>query len=238
MAKLWRDKRQLGGRFFFSPNIAFNQDIKYFCRTIAYDIAANHAQLAIDIQSTLSTSPEATMDFPTQLVRLVIQPLRKLRKGDDLDPRVVRDSHARKPGQVYVPVFLVIDALDNCEYGARQKLLNALLRELPNEPYIKVFLTSRPYPDIADALGNRSLVKCEQLLDINNPSSKDIAHYVHTRLTIKLVSRIDNESFIIQLDYSYGRPRFAERLNEPKPENIYWTTFCIFKLQIRWTLST
>ncbi|CCA70457.1 related to G-protein beta WD-40 repeats containing protein, putative-Talaromyces stipitatus [Serendipita indica DSM 11827] len=186
MAKLWRDKRQLGGRFFFSPNIAFNQDIKYFCRTIAYDIAANHAQLAIDIQSTLSTSPEATMDFPTQLVRLVIQPLRKLRKGDDLDPRVVRDSHARKPGQVYVPVFLVIDALDNCEYGARQKLLNALLRELPNEPYIKVFLTSRPYPDIADALGNRSLVKCEQLLDINNPSSKDIAHYVHTRLDHKI----------------------------------------------------
>ncbi|CCA71732.1 hypothetical protein PIIN_05667 [Serendipita indica DSM 11827] len=180
MARYWQGQSRLGGRFFFSPNVARNQEIRHFCRTVAADIQLNHPQLASTIESVLNLDPEASMEFSVQFIQLILDPLRRLKHVAGL--------------------FLVIDALDNCEPKSRQRLLNVILKELPKAPHVKVLLTSRPLTDIRDRLQLPDFVHDAHLLDINNPSHDDIALYVHAKLNRQL--NIQERERIIQ--YSGG----------------------------------
>ncbi|CCA76240.1 related to S. pombe trp-asp repeat containing protein, partial [Serendipita indica DSM 11827] len=166
IAKEWQGQGRLGGRFFFNPNVALDQDIRHFCRIVAYDIVSNHPQLATSINLILIASPEDTMDFAMQFVRLILDPLQSLSSTTS--------------------IFLVIDALDNCEFKSRQRLLNVVLKELRTAPRIKLLLTSRPIPDIGDRLSDPVYICEGHLLDINNRSHEDIARYVRANLDQQL----------------------------------------------------
>ncbi|CCA73230.1 hypothetical protein PIIN_07185 [Serendipita indica DSM 11827] len=139
IAREWQDQGRLGGRFFFNPKVALDQDIRHFCRMVAYDIVSNHPQLATSINSILIASLEDTMDFAMQFIRLILDPLRSL--------------------SATTGIFLVIDALDNCEFKSIQRLLNVIIKELPNAPRIRLLLTSRPMPGISDRLSDPGYIK-------------------------------------------------------------------------------
>ncbi|CCA75212.1 related to WD-repeat protein, putative-Talaromyces stipitatus [Serendipita indica DSM 11827] len=200
MANEWIRERRLAGRFFFSPNIELNKRIKYFCRTVAADVACQFPELRRHIEDVLSELPsmESRMDFTVQLSQAILEPIKQ--RGDD------------------IAVFLVIDALDNCDIDDRGYLLKALLTKLPEIHHLKILLTSRPIQDIADILDQSTLV-CGQgvhLLDINNPPNDDIAIYVHSKLQ---VYSIEDRQRVI--DHAKGL-------------FIWAATFCRTLLQTRW----
>ncbi|CCA73242.1 hypothetical protein PIIN_07197 [Serendipita indica DSM 11827] len=120
------------------------------------------------------------MDFAMQFVRLILDPLQSLSSTTS--------------------IFLVIDALDNCEFKSRQRLLNVVLKELRTAPRIKLLLTSRPIPDIGDRLSDPVYICEGHLLDINNRSHEDIARYVRANLDQQL--DIKEQERIVQ--YSDG----------------------------------
>ncbi|KAG8827555.1 hypothetical protein FRC19_002248 [Serendipita sp. 401] len=167
LAKEWLTHGHLAGRFFFSPNSATTQTTKEFCRAVAEDIAVNQPMLATMIEDAVKVTPlDRRAWFDVQLRQLVIEPLQKL-KSDGC-------------------VFLVVDALDNCiAMEERMELLEGLLRYLPSIRHLRIFLTSRPLQDIADALVGSPFIHGSdiQLLNVNSSYHHDINIYVEKRLT-------------------------------------------------------
>ena len=166
IAAEWEQSGRLAGRFFFSPNIALNKRIKYFCRTVAADIACRFPEMRRYIEDKLIESPpmESRMDFALQLGQTVFEPLAQRKKPET--------------------VILVIDALDNCDVDDREYLVKTLLTQVPTIDRLKLLITSRPFQDLMDHL-DRSVLVCGQgvqLLDANNPPQDDIAIYVHSKL--------------------------------------------------------
>ncbi|KAG8832838.1 hypothetical protein FRC17_000542 [Serendipita sp. 399] len=166
MAREWSLTNRLAGRFFFSPNSRTTQTTKEFCRLVAEDVARNQPSVADLIQDAMKAmSSERNVWFDVQLQRLIIEPIMKL-EGDR-------------------NVFLVVDALDNCELSEeRSALLNAIIRHLPSAPRLKILLTSRPIQDIVDILSISSLVHGSdiQLLNIRDSHHPDVALFVERKL--------------------------------------------------------
>ncbi|CAG7848302.1 SubName: Full=Related to WD-repeat protein, putative-Talaromyces stipitatus {ECO:0000313/EMBL:CCA73413.1} [Serendipita indica DSM 11827] len=166
IAAEWEREGRLAGRFFFSPNIALNKRIKYFCRTVAADIACHFPDLKEQIETKLKESPsmESRMDFALQFRQTIIEPLAR-----------------RKTKETAI---LVIDALDNCDLDDRAYFLKTILFQLPMVPRLRILITSREIQDIVDVMNSSSLVCGQgiQLLNVNNPPQDDIAMYVHSKL--------------------------------------------------------
>ncbi|KAG8832837.1 hypothetical protein FRC17_000541 [Serendipita sp. 399] len=166
MASRWSLNNRLAGRFFFSPNARTTRTTRDFCRIVAEDIARNQPLVADFIQNAIKTvSSEQNIWFDVQLQRLIIEPIRQ-HEGDG-------------------KVFLVVDALDNCELTEeRSALLNAIIRHLPSAPRLKILLTSRPIQDIVDILSISSLVHGSdiQLLNIRDSHHPDVTLFVERKL--------------------------------------------------------
>ncbi|CCA70458.1 related to WD-repeat protein, putative-Talaromyces stipitatus [Serendipita indica DSM 11827] len=163
MVKEWQSRNQLAGRFFFTPNVVPNRGIHYFCRAIAKDIAFHFDNIANRVEAAILSSQENSSSFHVQFERLVLEPLREVGRR---------------------PVFLVVDALDNCEYYDRQSLLKTMLATLSSVPHLRVLLTSRPLQDIVDTLHGSPMICGDdvQLLDVDNIPYEDIRLYVDARL--------------------------------------------------------
>ncbi|PVF93395.1 WD40 repeat-like protein [Serendipita vermifera] len=163
MTSEWIKNKQLAGRFFFTPNSSATSLLDLFCITLAKDMVVNLNQIAPVIRIAIQNTPIAHFGFSEQFLRLVVEPL----------------EHLSSPH----PVVFVIDAVDHCGAEGRVKLLEVLPLHLPRVPHVKVFLTSRPYTDIADIMVNSNLVYGgTQLLDVNDASFEDIKIYVHKKL--------------------------------------------------------
>ena len=76
------------------------------------------------------------------------------------------------------PIFICIDALDECMAGYRIKLLNSLNKVLQRSPGTRVFLTGRPQ---VQAEVEKRLTGRVNALHIT-PRSHDIISYLHSRL--------------------------------------------------------
>ncbi|KAG8840997.1 hypothetical protein FRB91_005454 [Serendipita sp. 411] len=166
MAKEWQLEDHLAGRFFFSPNARVTERTEEFCLAIAEDIRFNQYTLWDKIdQAIQKKSPEHRFHFDIQLQQLVIEPLQSL--------------------QTTHPIYLVIDALDNCaDREQREVLLETFIRHLPSIRHLKVLLTSRPLQDISNVLKGSSLVYDlgNHLLDSGSMVGSDIALYVNREL--------------------------------------------------------
>ncbi|KAG8809978.1 hypothetical protein FRC17_003147 [Serendipita sp. 399] len=181
LAKEWRRGQSLAGCFFFSPNNVNTKSTDAFCTIVARNIAANQQVIGNMVWKAIQDYPPDHYSFEEQLEQLIIQPL----------------SHLR-PTQT---IYLVIDALDNCEVKEqREQLLKLLIRFIPSVKFLKLLLTSRPLLDISDHLAKCPLVDGTsiQLFDPQQPAHDDIAIYVKTTLgTISTISE-ENKSSIVE----------------------------------------
>jgi hypothetical protein len=175
MAQEWKREHRLAGRFFFTPNSRAGSGISEFCLTIARDMFILMEPIRASLRSAILETPSSHFGFQEKLEKLVIQPLAEY------------DSN----------VFIVIDAVDNCDFEGRQKLLETLLAMLPKAPKVKVLLTSRPIPDIEKGLHAPTLVE-SCAMDLQQASKKDIRRYVEKEL--KDFSVDDREMVIARSD--------------------------------------
>jgi hypothetical protein len=118
------------------------------------------------------------------------------------------------------PIVIVIDALDECgNPTARKRLLSILgtrLSELPGN--FRFIVTSRPEPDIVDALQNHN-VMCKHMHNIDFSSTKhDISVFIHSELAGKVHTSLDSH-----------QPDWCELLVEKSEGLFQWAiTACLF----------
>jgi hypothetical protein len=170
VAQTWIQEERLAGRFFFTPNtkrLGGMNIIDILCTTLAKDMAELQPSLKSAVEAAIQSTSPTHFDLESQFDRMIIAPLKT----------------------VATPLFLIIDALDNCEEdegnNTRGKLIEIILRLLPTAPNVRLFLTSRPLPDIASYLEHSPLVHGQdvQLLDIHHTGKlDDIRVYVSKRL--------------------------------------------------------
>jgi hypothetical protein len=164
MADEWITAKRLAARFFFSPNSSATSVINHFCVTLAKDLAVQIPSLRPSIHTIIQESPISHFGFKQQFERLFFEPLQKVASSS--------------------PLFLVVDALDNCDLEGRTMLLEYLMTRLPSVSNFKVLLTSQPLSDIDNVLSGSSMVHGRdiQLLRMDDTASKDIEIYVNKRL--------------------------------------------------------
>lgn len=78
--------------------------------------------------------------------------------SDDRAPRLTElEDHFEKTIGCFDQVFLVIDAMDECKKDYRKSLLVYIVRIFQSSPRkLKLFVTSRPEPDIKEAFGSET----------------------------------------------------------------------------------
>ncbi|PVG00373.1 hypothetical protein CPB86DRAFT_222868, partial [Serendipita vermifera] len=153
LAREWKHRKQLAGRFFFSRAAEESRTSKYFFSTLAQQGLSHlgpEMQTAIvngirDLRDPVSAS------LDDQCAKLFIRPLTFISTA----------------------VILVLDALDECEPDTFVRLFRVLLPLLPNIPHLKLFLTSRPEAHIVESLQNVQV--CRLSLRGNPEAKKDDA---------------------------------------------------------------
>jgi hypothetical protein len=185
MSDEWRRDGRLGGCFFFNKNQPEAANTKLFSETIAAQLSATRTQhprirLSI-IEAIKSLDPTPSIyPFKERLEKLVMEQLK------DLD------------------LVLVVDALDECNERDRAILLKHLLSFISQGMKVKVFITSRPEPDIVTFLGPYQ-AHTDSLHDpILKSNQKDISIFVENGLgDLVLASILEREDVV----------RLASRVN-------------------------
>ncbi|KAF3184876.1 hypothetical protein TWF225_005787 [Orbilia oligospora] len=146
IAKELSGKRRLAGSFFFRRGEKDRGDASKFFTTLASQLAHHIHGLTPSIQNAIKENPGiAATGNREQFEKLIFQPLSKLNhsSSDRQDPHT-QSGHSSSS---VTKAVLVIDALDECDREADQRLVISLLARL-NEMRpvidIRVFLTSRP----------------------------------------------------------------------------------------------
>lgn len=128
---------ELGASFFCSRLLPECRDVKLIIPTIAYQLARFSRPFRSALSNILERHPDIrTKSLSKQLQRLVVEPLREVTQA--------------------LPTHLVVvmDALDECgDSRGIGQLLEMLARDERELP-IKVFVSSRPEPQIRNKIGN------------------------------------------------------------------------------------
>jgi hypothetical protein len=136
LAREWKSSGCLVGRFFFSREAEQSRTSRLFYSTIAQQGISN---LGSDLQSLvalgipkLKSPVSATLE--EQYTAMFVNPLRAMGRT----------------------AIIVIDALDECDPTPRKQLIRLILSSLPELPYLRLFITSRPetYTELSKALPN------------------------------------------------------------------------------------
>ncbi|PVG00371.1 hypothetical protein CPB86DRAFT_729488, partial [Serendipita vermifera] len=161
VAEKWRQQGCLAGQFFFSRDAEETRTPKLFFTTIAQQ---GLARLGPNIQ------------------RRVAHGIRKL-----FNP-VVANLYEQCLAMFVEPIqatqaslYLVLDALDECEPHACHSLFQILLPHLSSIPHLKLFLTSRPETHIREVLESSSH-RTISLRSDEVVNSKDVEFYMQQRL--------------------------------------------------------
>ncbi|PVG01715.1 hypothetical protein CPB86DRAFT_56481 [Serendipita vermifera] len=168
MSKEWKEHNLLAGEFFFSISDAEISGTRNFCSAIARDMHAYcpHLRLAIERASTEDTTV-STRRFEEQFEKLILKPLRSNRQ----------------------PLIIVIDAVDECGIKERKALLEALVANIQSFPTLKMFITSRPEPDISVVIAASAIVHSMEFRLHGAEYSynvEDISRYIHHHLSDSL----------------------------------------------------
>ncbi|KAF8337329.1 uncharacterized protein EI90DRAFT_2637848 [Cantharellus anzutake] len=131
---------------------------------MARSLAKRDPTCCASIISTLRNDPTlVTASFPVQFEKLVAGPLRRRAFGD--------------------PVVVIIDALDECEPEALERLADILRNEVPKLPCnLKFFVTSRPAYLVNRLLSSNFPIDRFGIDILDNPNKQDCSVYVRTQL--------------------------------------------------------
>ncbi|KAF3922249.1 hypothetical protein ABW20_dc0102384 [Dactylellina cionopaga] len=132
VARILRDKGQLGASFFFKRGNAYRGDPSRFFSTLAAELRLFMPQIGPDLSEAVGLDPNiARRALREQFEKLILGPLSRI-------------DHLNIPLTNAVTV-IVIDALDECEGEDAVKLILELLMKLQNlDLRIRIFITSRP----------------------------------------------------------------------------------------------
>ncbi|KIK42463.1 hypothetical protein CY34DRAFT_804888 [Suillus luteus UH-Slu-Lm8-n1] len=170
IANITRDLGRLGAFVFFNRRMAARNDPAAVVRTLAFQLGEFDHRLGAAISTVIKSTPSIRQSpLRQQFHKLLVQPL--------------SESELAVWSQEG-PVFVVIDALEECGHvGDREDLLNVLaLESMKLPPTFRIVVTSRTELDIQEALEARKNI-CSTPIDINSPANdKDIHLYLCDRL--------------------------------------------------------
>ncbi|KAF7967813.1 hypothetical protein HWV62_32971 [Athelia sp. TMB] len=165
VAEYFRELQRRGAFLFFDRNSKEESDPKRVISTLAYQVAEHN----VDIRAAVSAAIEAdrqvvSAPFASQFSSLLFEPLSK--------------ASALIEG----PIVVVLDALDECGDASSRRILLDILTslkfaKLPRQ--IRFLITSRPEPDIEDALDS-----CDHVhgVDLFMASPADLRLYIKSEL--------------------------------------------------------
>ncbi|CAG7853320.1 SubName: Full=Related to NACHT/WD40 domain-containing protein-Laccaria bicolor {ECO:0000313/EMBL:CCA73460.1} [Serendipita indica DSM 11827] len=164
-------------RFFFSKNARSTSETDIVCTTLANDLGSKDNAIRKHVQSAFVKDKQLdARPLSYQFSKLVEASIRLTSKR----------------------VVLVIDAVDECRADMRRDLLNLIVEKLPTLPNVRIFLTSRPEPDIMALLQGKAIVRNMhyELQGSENPSNvDDIKLYVEKYFT-GLLTRSERQQLI------------------------------------------
>ena len=124
-------------------------------------------------------------DFPSPLVELYEEFRKQDRKPQLQDLKLTLLNVC----QTFDQVFIAVDALDECDEGTRQKHTLPFLGTLQKNPRIRLFVTSRPFPeDIRKALNLAPQITVQA-------SDADLRKYLRRRIEDSANADIIDEDF-------------------------------------------
>jgi hypothetical protein len=168
---------RLGSCYCFDRNQMAAQRDKNIFTTIARDLADRDKQMRRELANAIhqDTSLKHTTDIQQQWKELIMKPAQTFSET------------------MAGPIVIVIDALDESGMAAsRQHLLRILAGKLDDDeslitklpPHIRILLTSRPLPDITNALNGVEHVQSKSMSNIPSAlSQRDIFRYVFHKLS-------------------------------------------------------
>ncbi|KIM22392.1 hypothetical protein M408DRAFT_290984 [Serendipita vermifera MAFF 305830] len=161
MADEWKAENRLVARFFFSRDTAETMSTKSFCSTVANAFAARNPTFEASMKRYMKIPDWQLLPLEEQFEGLVTGPLRKCQQ----------------------PAILMIDALDECgkEHGVRRTLLETLCSQFHSVPSLRIFVTSRPEPDIKGWVMQEMRVRYTNFVQLEGGSG-DVEIYIRSRL--------------------------------------------------------
>jgi len=168
---------RLGSCYCFDRNQMAEQRDKKIFTTIARDLADRDKQMRRELANAIhqDTSLKHTTDILQQWKELIMKPAKKFSET------------------MAGPIVIMIDALDESGVAAsRQHLLRILAGKLDDDeslitklpPHIRILVTSRPLPDITNALIDVEHVQSKSMFSIPPAlSRRDILRYVSRELS-------------------------------------------------------
>jgi hypothetical protein len=167
------DQYALAGSFFCKYDTEQLRDPFNVLPSLAYGLAVAHKPFADFLIQALEGDPEAAKgQISTQFKKLFKDPLSKMGAVKDLIPDT--------------PYVFVVDAMDECgNVQDRTALLECLCEMTQLAPWLKVFITSRPLPDIQQVFrkaANKKIAHTDYELSLVD-AEKDIIRYTQHHLS-------------------------------------------------------
>ncbi|EKM59080.1 uncharacterized protein PHACADRAFT_205257 [Phanerochaete carnosa HHB-10118-sp] len=166
----WCWKRNyLGASFFCSRDNRECSDIQMIFPTIAYQLGQFFPEFRKKTAEVLKQDPDIQTSLVShQLKKLIVDPLQALLPN-------------------FPPCAVVIDALDECKDDETTSLIiRALSQHLPELAPLKIFLTSRPIPNITHGFHSTGLLDVTQRIVLHevpsNITDRDIEIFLQERL--------------------------------------------------------
>jgi len=208
VAQTFKENGQLGASFFFKKGEADRGNARRFISTITKQLIAHNQQLASGVLKAIEMDPDISeKSLRDQFDMLILQPLQALEVDQTAS------------------MVIVIDALDECEYGNE---IRTILGLLPNLQYLtsirlKVFLTSRP--ELPVQLGFKKVDNHQHLVLHELPQpviEHDIRLYLKDRL-----SKIKDDNDTLPSNWP-GSDRIEKLVGMSIPLFIFAATVCRF----------
>ncbi|KAJ7174711.1 hypothetical protein C8R46DRAFT_990796 [Mycena filopes] len=164
MATVFESLGQLGSFVFFRRDVEGLSDAFGIIRTMAYQLAHHHEDIAEGVRSAVQKqSLIADMPMDLQFQRLLVEPL----TGLDINQRII----------------IIVDALDEARNNKNMEdLLSLLSRGFTQLPdFVRILITSRRYPGIQRTLEN---IPNLRIFDLNEADSveDDIRTYIWAQM--------------------------------------------------------
>ncbi|KAH8119573.1 hypothetical protein DFH11DRAFT_453991, partial [Phellopilus nigrolimitatus] len=166
----------LAGCFFFKRDIPEHRNPQSLFPSLTYSLAILFKPFRDAIFQVLQTDPAiAGKAVSLQFEALFRGPISKCSQSSPLKP-----------------IIMVIDALDECGDAQDRSMIASYLTQLANlAPWLKVFVSSRPYHELQDSF-NMTSHPWVHKLDLNNVDARqDI--YTFTELQIKAILEPDSK---------------------------------------------
>ncbi|KAF7985609.1 hypothetical protein HWV62_3921 [Athelia sp. TMB] len=191
IAEYFRERHRRGAFLFFDRNTPIESDPSRVISTLAYQLAEHNEAIGATISAAIGEDRQPlSAPLASQFTSLLSQPLSKI------------------SAEISGPIIIILDALDECGNArSRQTLLNLFsspeFAKLPGQ--FRFLITSRPEPDIEDALASCDHVHA---VDLSMASPADLRLYIESELEI--IYRMRREK--AKLDSGWPGETVMERL--------------------------